>query len=171
MIISELDDIVDYDANRYEGWSFDRIIPSLRGSTLTLLKRGSMAVVLARREFGGLAIAACKLLPTLKERVAFFREVLDLNYSDVCKHMRLWVFWPLIEKIPASVAASHLSCLDIGDYSIWRVSFARLAQKYRLIRRRPRSNGSHCRPMWRNSGQWSRTWNSKTVWDGRGKSG
>lgn len=31
MIISELDDIVDYDANRYEGWSFDRIIPSLRG--------------------------------------------------------------------------------------------------------------------------------------------
>ena len=37
--------VLDYRRRPLRGLVVDRIIPSLRGSTLTLLKRGSMAVV------------------------------------------------------------------------------------------------------------------------------
>jgi hypothetical protein len=73
MIISDLDKIIEYDGARYEGWSLDRIVASMRGSTLTLLKRGTMACLLARRELGGLLIAASKLLATQKD--SFVRRI------------------------------------------------------------------------------------------------
>jgi hypothetical protein len=91
---AELDAIVGYDAHRYERWNLDRIVAGLRGGTLALLKRGTLSALVARREWGGLLVAGCKLLTSDTEQSSLFRRVLDLNYFDTRKHMKLWVFWP-----------------------------------------------------------------------------
>ena len=88
-----------YDSCRYDDWTLDRISVTLRGSTLSLLKRGSLQTLIARREWGGLLVAASKLIATLSDQKQFFQRVLDLNYPDARRHMMLWVFWPRIEKM------------------------------------------------------------------------
>ena len=88
-----------YDVGRYDGWTLDQIIAGMRGSTLNLLKRGTMKSLIARREWGGLLVAAAKLVTTAAEQMQLFRRVLDLNYPDCRKHMKLWVFWPRIAKM------------------------------------------------------------------------
>ena len=51
-----------FNAGRYDGWTLDQIIAELRGSTLNLLKRGTLEALIARREWGGLLVAASKLV-------------------------------------------------------------------------------------------------------------
>ena len=92
-------DLADYDARRYDGWPLDRIITTLRGSTLNLLKRASWSSLIARREWGGLLVAASKLVTTLSEQTQLFRRVVDLNYANARMHMKLWVFWPRVAKM------------------------------------------------------------------------
>jgi DNA modification methylase len=95
---SELDAIA-YDAERYERWSLDRIVAGLRGSTLELLKRGTLSGLIARREWGGLMVAACKQLTSQAEQISLFRRALGLNYSEVRRHMKLWVYWARIARM------------------------------------------------------------------------
>jgi hypothetical protein len=63
------------------------------------LKRGTLATLIARREGGGLLVAASKLVTTLTEQAGLFRRVLDLDYSDARRHMKLWVHWPRVAKM------------------------------------------------------------------------
>ena len=51
---------------------------ALRGATLNLLKRASWTSLIARREWGGLLVAASKLVTTLSEQTQLFRRILDL---------------------------------------------------------------------------------------------
>ena len=92
-------ELADYDPSRYDGWPLDRILASLRGSPLNLLKRASWSSLIARREWGGLLVAASKLITTLSEQRQLFRRVLDLNYNNARLHMKLWVFWPRVAKM------------------------------------------------------------------------
>ena len=96
---SELDAIIAYDVDRYERWSLDRIIAGLRGRTLELLKRGTISGLIARREWGGLMVAACKQLVSQAEQSSLFRRVLNLDYAEVRRHMKLWVFWRPIARM------------------------------------------------------------------------
>ena len=89
----------EYDAGRYDGWTFDQIVGQLRGATLNLLKRGTLTSLVARREWGGLLVAASKLVTTFTAQCQLFRRLLDLQYSDARLHMKLWVFWPRVEKM------------------------------------------------------------------------
>jgi hypothetical protein len=92
-------ELTDYDPARYDGWTLDAIIPSLRGSSLNLLKRGTWASLIARREWGGLLVAASKLATTLSEQTQLFARVLDLAYNAARMHMKLWVHWPRVAKM------------------------------------------------------------------------
>src|SRR6476646_8405033 len=103
---SEWDGPVTYDANRYNDWSFDQIVAALRGSTLTLLKRGSWAALVARREWGGMLVQASRLLTSFNDQTALFRQIVNLDYSDARRHMKLWMFWNRIEKTLRDRAAS-----------------------------------------------------------------
>jgi site-specific DNA-methyltransferase (adenine-specific) len=104
-LVSDLDAIIDYDADRYQGWSLDRIIAALRGGTLNLLKRGTLSALIARREWGGLLIEASRLLST-KEQIGLFRRVVNLDYAEARRHMKLWVFWDRIVKMLSDHEAS-----------------------------------------------------------------
>ena len=97
--MNDVDELADYDPDRYDGWPLDRIVTALRASPLSLLKRASWASLIARREWGGLLIAASKLVTTLTEQTQLFRRVLDLNYTNARLHMKLWAFWPRIAKM------------------------------------------------------------------------
>ena len=88
-----------YDVARYDGWPLDQIISKLRGTTLHLLKRGTKMALVARREWGGLLVAACKRVATSAEQSDLFRRILDVNYSDARRHMKLWVYWPRVEQM------------------------------------------------------------------------
>ena len=88
-----------YDARRYDSWTLDDIIPALRGATLHHLKRGSLTSLIARREWGGLLVAACKLVTTLTEQTNLFRQVVNLAYPDARLHMKVWIFWPRVVKV------------------------------------------------------------------------
>ncbi len=88
-----------YDTSRYDGWTLDQIIAGLRGSTLNLLKRGSLEALRARREWGGLLVAAAKLVTSREEQTNLFRRVLDIDYSNSRLHMKLWVFWPRVAQM------------------------------------------------------------------------
>ena len=100
-----------YDADRYNGWSLDQIIGTLRGSTLHLLKRGSWMALIARREWGGLLVAASKLVTKVADQTQFFRQIVDLEYSDARRQMKLWVFWPRVAKM---LRDREESCRDRG---------------------------------------------------------
>jgi DNA modification methylase len=97
--MNDLAELVDYDPGRYDGWTLDRIVATLRGSTLNLLKRASWMSLVARREWGGLLTAASKLVTTLSEQTELFRRLLDLNYANARMHMKLWIFWPRVVKM------------------------------------------------------------------------
>ena len=97
--MNDLAELVDYDPGRYDGWTLDRIVATLRGSTLNLLKRASWMSLIARREWGGLLTAASKLVTTLSEQTELFRRLLDLNYANARMHMKLWIFWPRVVKM------------------------------------------------------------------------
>ena len=88
-----------YDTGRYDGWTLQDVIAGLRGATLHQLKRGSLASLIARREWGGMLVAASKLVTTVAEQTQLFRRVVDLAYTDARLHMKLWVFWPRIAKM------------------------------------------------------------------------
>jgi hypothetical protein len=97
-LTSQFDDIIGYDADRYQGWTLDRIIAALRGSALELLKRGSIAVLIARRELGGLLVAASKLQTSTVSPAVLFRQ-LAMDYSDGRRHMKLWAYWERVESM------------------------------------------------------------------------
>jgi hypothetical protein len=88
--------LIAYDENRYDGYSLDQILVELQGPALEFLKRGTMATLVARREVGGLLVAASKLVNNLKDQVILFRQILDIDYNEARRHMKLWVFWPRI---------------------------------------------------------------------------
>ena len=88
-----------YATGRYDGWTLDDIIAALRGATLQQLKRGTLGSLIARREWGGLLVAASKLVTTFAEQTHLFRRVVNLAYPDARLHMKLWVFWPRVVKV------------------------------------------------------------------------
>lgn len=99
VIALELDSILDYDPARYDGWPLDRIVGAMRGATLQLLKRGTLSALIARREWGGLLVAASKVITSFQEQVSLFRQILDLDYTHARLHMKLWIFWERIAKM------------------------------------------------------------------------
>ena len=60
--MNDISELTEYDPARYDGWTLDDITGSLRGASLNLLKRGSSASLIARREWGGMLVAASKLV-------------------------------------------------------------------------------------------------------------
>jgi hypothetical protein len=96
---SELDAVLPYEKDRYAGLGLDKIIATLRGQNLTLLKRGTIGALIARRERGGLFVAAAELVSSRQEQVRLFRRIVDLDYSEARKHMRVWLFWERIAKM------------------------------------------------------------------------
>ena len=78
--------VLPYQAHRYDGWSLDKIIAAVGGHTLNLLRRGTWGALIARREWGGLLVAATKLVSSYQEQVNLFRRLLDLNYADCRRH-------------------------------------------------------------------------------------
>ena len=97
--MNDVGELPEYDPARYDGLSLDDLIASLRGATLNLLKRGSRAALIARREWGGMLVAASKLVATVVEQTQLFRRVLDLAYNAARMHMKLWVYWPRVAKM------------------------------------------------------------------------
>src|SRR5690349_1028857 len=76
-----------YDAVRYDGWTLDQIITEAQGQTLAMLKRGTIGALIARREWGGLLVAAAKLVSSREEQIRLFRRIVNLDYSDARRHM------------------------------------------------------------------------------------
>jgi hypothetical protein len=95
-----------FDPERYDCWTLDQIVARLGGATLSLLKRGTLTSLVARRELGGLLVAASKLVTTFAEQTHLFRRVLDLDYSDARRHMKVWLFRPRVEKMLVDRALS-----------------------------------------------------------------
>jgi site-specific DNA-methyltransferase (adenine-specific) len=92
------DRIVPFLADRYAELDLDQIIASIRGTALVLLKRGTAATLIARRELGGLLFAACKKITSRSAQVDLFRNA-NLEYSDARRHIKLWVYWLRIEQM------------------------------------------------------------------------
>jgi hypothetical protein len=90
---------VHYDYNRYADLTVDQIIATIRGTALGLLKRGTKAVLIARRELGGLLHAISKKITSYTAQVALFRRIADLEYSEARRHIKLWMSWGRIEKM------------------------------------------------------------------------
>ena len=55
-------DVTEYDPARYDGLTLGDIIAQMRGSTLSLLKKATWKSLIARRDLGGLLVAASKLV-------------------------------------------------------------------------------------------------------------
>ena len=96
---SDDDETLAYNPHRYDGWTLDRIIRAMQGAALNQLKRGSISSLIARREWGGLLVAACKLVTSTTEQVSLFRRILDIDYADARRHMKVWVYWERIAKM------------------------------------------------------------------------
>ncbi len=86
------DSIVPYDCNRYADLTLDQIIAAVRGTPLGLLKRGTKAVLIARRELGGLLHAICKKITSYTAQVDLFQRIANLEYSEARRHIKLWVY-------------------------------------------------------------------------------
>jgi DNA modification methylase len=97
--MNDISELTEYDPGRYDSWTLDDIITGLRGATLNLLKRASWASLVARREWGGMLVAASKLVTTVVEQTQLFRRILDLAYNAARMHMKLWVFWPRVAEM------------------------------------------------------------------------
>ncbi len=97
--MNDIRELTEYDPARYDDWTLDDIIASLRGASLNVLKRASRASLIARREWGGMLVAASKLVTTVLEQTQLFRRILDLAYNAARMHMKLWVFWPRVAKV------------------------------------------------------------------------
>jgi len=95
--ISQLDAIQRYDPVRYDGWNLEQIEASLGGFPVALLKRATLRSLVARREIGGLFVAACVQTNSRQEQETLFRRLMDLSYPDARRHMKLWSFWYRIE--------------------------------------------------------------------------
>ena len=70
-----------------------------------------MATLIARREVGGLLVAASKLVANLTDQIALFRQILDIHYNIARQHMKLWVHWP---RITAMLTGHDESCRKRG---------------------------------------------------------
>ena len=97
--MNDISELTEYDPARYDGWTLNDINASLRGASLNVLKRASWASLIARREWGGMLVAASKLVTTVLEQTQLFRRILDLAYNAARMHMKLWVFWPRVVKV------------------------------------------------------------------------
>ena len=97
--MNDIRELTEYDPTRYDGWTLDDITTSLPGTSLNLLKRASWASLIARREWGGMLVAASKLVRTVVEQTQLFRRIVDLAYNAARMHMKLWVFWPRVAKM------------------------------------------------------------------------
>ena len=75
------DRIVPYVRNRYADLSLEQIVSALRGTTLGLLKRGSIALLIARRELGGLLVAAQQEDHILHGAGQSLPRIADLDYA------------------------------------------------------------------------------------------
>ena len=91
--------VTEYDPACYDGLTLADIIAQMRGSTLSLLKKATWKSLIARRDLGGLLVAASKLATTVEEQTQLFRQVLDFAYNAARLHMKLWVYWPRIAKM------------------------------------------------------------------------
>jgi hypothetical protein len=83
-----------YRTDRYDDYTSDQIIAELR--MVPYLKRNTMTTLIARREIGGLLVAACKLVNNMNDQIALFRQILDIDYVEARRHMKLWLYWPEI---------------------------------------------------------------------------
>ena len=71
-----------------------------REPSLNLLKRASWASLIARREWGGLLVAASKLVTHADRADATVPPGPGLGlYQRRAHHMKLWVFWPRVAKM------------------------------------------------------------------------
>ena len=149
--MNDIRELTEYDPTRYDGWTLDDITTSLPGTSLNLLKRASWASLIARREWGGMLVAASKLVRTVVEQTQLFRRIVDLAYNAARMHMKLWVFWPRVAKMLQDreescrrlgvpfVVPGYQTCLMMAGVSAgWRSLF---------LRRRRRSCGSRCRAI------------------------
>ena len=73
---------------------------------LRLLKKATWKSLIARRDLGGLLVAASKLATSVQEQTQLFRQVLDFAYNAARLHMKLWVYWPRIAKMLQDRAGS-----------------------------------------------------------------
>ncbi|MGC1413056.1 MAG: hypothetical protein WA864_29425 [Acetobacteraceae bacterium] len=91
-------DDIHYDPRRYDGLD-DRVIASeLRGFVGSLLLRGLLQTILARREIGGLLTEYARHHPRDRRLFeAFAARTVGLSYDEGRRHMQLWVFWPRCE--------------------------------------------------------------------------
>lgn len=96
---SDTYELTSYDPRRYESLSLGQLLDAMRGTTLTQLKRGTTAVLIARREWGGMLVAISKLVTSHFEQIELFRHVVDLDYADARRHMKLWIHWDRIAKM------------------------------------------------------------------------
>src|ERR1700761_1962070 len=90
---------IPYDANRYANFTLEQIISAARGTALELLKRGAKVTLIARRELGGLLAAASSWITARTTQAELFRRLANLEYSEARRHIKLWVFWPRVEKM------------------------------------------------------------------------
>jgi hypothetical protein len=97
--ISELDALQPHDPNRYNGWDLSQVREGLNGYPTVMLKRATLGSLVARKEVGGLFVAACAQINSRQEQENLFRQHLDINYSDGRRHMKLWLFWSRIEEM------------------------------------------------------------------------
>jgi site-specific DNA-methyltransferase (adenine-specific) len=104
------DRTVPFRIDRYAGLDLDQIIASIRGTALVLLKRGTAATLLARRELGGLLFAACKKITSRPAQVDLFRNA-NLEYSEARRHIKLWVDWLRVERM---LCERQANCLRRG---------------------------------------------------------
>ena len=66
---------------------------------MTWLRRGTWGALIARREWGGLLVAATKLVSSYQEQVNLFRRIVNLDYADARRHMKVWVYWERIARM------------------------------------------------------------------------
>jgi len=89
---------VHHDLDRYVGLPDREIASELRRFVGTLLLRGRLETILARREIGGLLYAYAKRHPRDRKLFeAFALRTVGLKYDEARRHMQLWASWPLCE--------------------------------------------------------------------------
>jgi hypothetical protein len=89
---------IHYDPHRYAGLADRAIASELRRFLATLLLRGRLETLLARREIGGLLAEFARHHP--KDRrlfEAFAERTTGLSYDEARRHMQLWTYWPRCE--------------------------------------------------------------------------
>jgi hypothetical protein len=87
-----------HNLDRYVGLSDHEIASELRRFVGTLLLRGRLETILARREIGGLLYAFARRHPRDRPLFeSFALRTVGLKYDEARRHMQLWSSWPLCE--------------------------------------------------------------------------